>query len=113
MVFGLKSSSDSARLSSHPEIGPLHLPPHLYGQVFYDRAMSALGCQGGVPSRETVTALLLLSLAAFGAGKDMDMRMWRRMAVELAVEMGLHKVRLRPLHSISQLKSSRRRQRER
>lgn len=54
--------------------------------------MASIGSQGGVPSRETVTALCLLALAALGAGKDVDMKMWRKMAVELAIEMGLHLV---------------------
>ncbi|ORX35689.1 fungal-specific transcription factor domain-domain-containing protein [Kockovaella imperatae] len=93
----------AARFSSHPEIGPLHLAPHLYGQVFYDRAMMSIGSQSGTPSRETVTALLLLSFAAFGLGRDVDSKMWRKMSIELALEMGLH---LAPTEEIEATASS-------
>ncbi len=91
LVFSsLRSFTD--RFSVHPDIALPHLQPHTYGQVFYNQAMSLVGLNLGVPSRETILAFALLSLAAFGHGSDLQVRMSSGIAVRLCMEMGLHLV---------------------
>ena len=69
-----------------------NLSPHQFGQVFFDRAMSALGANLGITSKESIASFLLLSLAALGHGKEVEMRMLNGLAVKMCIEMGLHLV---------------------
>lgn len=56
------------RFSTHPAIAVPHLQPHAYGDVFNNRARVLLGSMLGVPSRETITAFVLLSHVSFANG---------------------------------------------
>ena len=62
--------------------------------------MSALGFNLGVTSRESIGAFLLLSIAAHGHGKEVDMRMLNGLAVKMCLEMGLHLVSARFTRSV-------------
>jgi hypothetical protein len=56
------------RFSSHPSIALPGVDPGFYGAPFKQQVKSMLGSMLSVPSRETVTGFLLLSLVAAGDG---------------------------------------------
>ena len=59
----------AARFSTHPAIALPDLQPHEYGAAFTNRAKDLLGSMLSVPSRETVTALVLLAHIGFANGE--------------------------------------------
>ena len=79
------------RFSTHGEVALPHLEPHAYGTVFLDRALSLLGPSVGLASRYDVSALYLLALAALGEESELRFLMLTSLAINLCLEMGLHR----------------------
>ena len=80
----------AARFSTHPSIAQPDLKPHEYGNPFFRNAKDMLGSMLGLPSRETVMALVLLCHAGFGNDSEAEEWMFAGMAVRMAIDLGLH-----------------------
>ncbi|KAL7419454.1 aminopeptidase [Cryptotrichosporon argae] len=80
----------AARFSTHPAIALPDLQPHAYGNVFAARAHGLLAPMLGLPSRETVVALVLLAHVGFANDNESQEWMYTGMAVRMAVDLGLH-----------------------
>jgi hypothetical protein len=80
----------AARFSRNPAVVRPELKPHEYGQPFQVRAESLLASSLAVPTRETVSALVLLAHLGLSNASESHMWMYTGMAVRMAVDLGLH-----------------------
>ncbi|KAG8969247.1 hypothetical protein FRC03_003772 [Tulasnella sp. 419] len=79
----------ACRFSDRPEL--LKGKRQIAGEAYADMAKLLIVHMLSWPSLEVLQALILLSWAEFGGGRDSGLWMYSRMAVAMAMDLGLHR----------------------